>query len=246
MNKNAHAHLADPDLDRLLLQADSLSRGEGPSTHNLDPADPIAAAWSLGLAAKFEQPHAQHVTALTLSIFDQLVDLRGPLANEPPRPWARPRSRLILQLAATLHDIGCSVSYAKHHKHSHAMISASRLPGLSRDELQLVAVIARYHRKSAPKLRHEMYAALSSLDRQLVRTLASILRVGDALDRAHTQCVKAVSVSFAASALVLTAHAENEPHENLRACISKGRMLETIFGVELSVRWGRANAHSRR
>lgn len=237
MNPKPSSNLTGADLDRLVSEANQLAHGHGQPPLSLAGKNPVEAAIAFGQASNFERPHAFHVAALSLSIFDQLVDLRGPLAADPSQLWTKPRSRVLLHLAALLHDVGCAVSYAGHHKHSHAMISASRLPGLSRQELALVAVVARYHRKSPPKLRHEMYAALAAPERELVRHLAGILRVGDALDRAHTQCVTSASVSLAASALVITAHAPTEPTENLEACLAKGRMLESVLGVELAVRW---------
>lgn len=245
MDHRSPTDLAPTDLDQLVSQADHLALGDGPASIVADTADPIAAAWAFGTStwAGFDRPHALRVSTLTLSIFDQLVQLRPPDLDRSPALWTRPRSRLLLHLAAILHDVGCAISYTKHHKHSYAMIASSRLSGLARQELEVVSVVARYHRRSEPKESHAMYAALSGPERELVRALASILRVGDALDRAHTQCVTSVVVSAPASGpglssnLLLTAHADIEPRENIDACLSKGRMLGSVFGVVLSARW---------
>jgi len=96
----------------------------------------------------------------------------------------------LLCCAALLHDIGISVSCARHHKHSARLIRQSSLPALTADEREKVACIARYHRKAVPKPKHQDFAALGEADRQRVRSLSAILRLADGLDRAHENAVE--------------------------------------------------------
>jgi len=121
--------------------------------------------------------HSAQVTALSLSLFDRLSGLHG----------YRGRPRLLLEIAAVLHDIGWSrTRNSGHHKHSRDMILEGNLPGLTERERTLCALVARYHNKAMPdKKRHRAFAELSRQDRELVSWLAAILRVADGLDCNH-------------------------------------------------------------
>jgi exopolyphosphatase/guanosine-5'-triphosphate,3'-diphosphate pyrophosphatase len=109
-------------------------------------------------------------------------------ALEPLHEMGAPE-REMLCCAALLHDIGISVSYRGHHKHSLRLILESDLPALTADERELVANIARYHRKAMPKPKHRAFRLLSEKDQGLARRLAGILRMADGLDRAHENAV---------------------------------------------------------
>ena len=95
------------------------------------------------------------------------------------------RERLLLQVAALLHDIGMYVSLRAHHKHSQYLLAASQIFGLSDDETAIVANIARYHRRGLPQNSHLPYIALDRADRLIVNKLAAILRLANALDAEH-------------------------------------------------------------
>jgi exopolyphosphatase/guanosine-5'-triphosphate,3'-diphosphate pyrophosphatase len=137
------------------------------------------AALALGRRFYFDEPHARQVAKLALALFDQLASLhRLPMAVRP-----------YLEVASLLHDIGNSVSYQKHHRHSEYLIRNADIPGLADRERDLVARIARYHRRSPPDLHHPGMQGLSSGEARTVRKLATILRVADALDRSHAQPV---------------------------------------------------------
>lgn len=101
----------------------------------------------------------------------------------------------LLEAAAILSNVGASVSYSKHHLHSYYMIRNSELVGFSKEDIELVAVAARYHRKGSPKKSHDEYAALSDDHQHDVDLMAGILRIATGLDRSHDQCVRAVSAS---------------------------------------------------
>jgi len=121
--------------------------------------------------------HSAQVTALALSLFDKLAGLHG----------FRGRPRLLLEIAAVLHDIGWSrTKNSGHHKHSRDMILDADLPGLTQRERNLCALIARYHNKALPdRKRHKAFAGLPKQDRGLVAWLAALLRVADGLDCLH-------------------------------------------------------------
>ena len=116
--------------------------------------------------------HSLQVARLAAQLFDQLCPLHH-LGRE---------ERSLLEAAAQLHDTGFLVSHSQHHKHSYYLIRNSELLGFTEDEKELIANIARYHRKSFPEMKHQQFAALSKKDQRTVRILAAILRVADGLE----------------------------------------------------------------
>ena len=135
----------------------------------------IRSALEIGRKYQFDEPHASHVAALSKLLFDAL-------RKEHQLP---PRFETLLTVAALLHDIGLFVSNRSHHKHSMYLILNSDLFGLSARDLQLVALVARYHRRALPRTTHEGYTTLDRETRVAVSKLAAILRVADALDSGH-------------------------------------------------------------
>jgi exopolyphosphatase / guanosine-5'-triphosphate,3'-diphosphate pyrophosphatase len=147
---------------------------------------------------RYAAPHAEQVARLALSLFDQVH-----AAREIPD-----RAREWLEYAALLHDIGDHVGYAGHHRHSHYLIRHGGLRGFDPDEVEAIGLIARYHRRGAPKKSHAEYAALPSAVRNAVRVAAAVLRVAECLDRSHAQVVDAVDLQDRGdgAALVVKAH----------------------------------------
>jgi|CXWL01.1.fsa_nt_gi exopolyphosphatase/guanosine-5'-triphosphate,3'-diphosphate pyrophosphatase len=127
----------------------------------------------------YSADHSQQVVTLALALFDQTRAIHG-LTNRE-REW--------LEYAALMHDIGVHISYQRHHRHSHYLILNGDLRGFDPDEIAVIALIARYHRRGTPKKTHEEYAQLAPTLRPAVRALASILRVAESLDRSHAQVV---------------------------------------------------------
>jgi exopolyphosphatase/guanosine-5'-triphosphate,3'-diphosphate pyrophosphatase len=103
--------------------------------------------------------------------------------------------RVYLEAAALLHEVGLFVSHAQHHRHSYYLIRNAELLGFTENEKEIIANIARYHRKSHPKMRHEGFGKMSSEDRDIVMKLAAILRIADGLDRTHLSAIKSVRCS---------------------------------------------------
>ena len=137
--------------------------------------------------------HSQHVAELALGLFDELDETLG-LPTD---------SRRYLEFAALLANIGVVVSHAKHHLHTYYMVRNSELMGLSDREVELVAQVARYHRKSVPKPEHAEFAALSAADQKIVRSLAALLRVAIGLDRTYDGRVKSVSAKVGADEITI-------------------------------------------
>jgi exopolyphosphatase/guanosine-5'-triphosphate,3'-diphosphate pyrophosphatase len=152
-----------------------------------EPRDgsPVAdAALVLGRRFYFDEGHATQVARLALVLFDALAAVHNlPMAV-----------RAFLEAAALLHDVGNAVSYQKHHRHTQYLIQNADIPGLADRERDLVARIARYHRRSPPELSHAGMEGLTASEARVVRKLATLLRVADALDRSHSQPVGRLSV----------------------------------------------------
>jgi exopolyphosphatase/guanosine-5'-triphosphate,3'-diphosphate pyrophosphatase len=140
--------------------------------------------------------HSAHVAHLALQLFDATASQHG-LGTE---------AREYLEAAALLANVGLAISHSKHHKHSYYMIrNSDRLVGLTDREIELIAQIARYHRKGDPKPSHVEFAALSPDEQDLVRTCAAILRVAIGLDRGHESRVRSVQVEPRGDDLVVQA-----------------------------------------
>jgi len=105
-----------------------------------------------------------------------------------------------------MHDIGTHISYPRHHRHSYYLIKNGDLRGFDPEEIEIVALIARYHRRGAPKKSHEDYARLSAANRRAVRILASILRVAESLDRSHAQAISGIEVRDRDADFLLLVH----------------------------------------
>lgn len=169
-----------------------------------------------------EPKHANRVAALAVSLFDQLESLHE----------LGKRDRLLLELAALLHEVGNFISASGHHRHSYYIISQSPILGVTENELQVVANVARYHRKAPPDSSHEAYAELSSKDQDRVRLLAAILRVADALDHDHRQRVGTVRAKPRGSELRLKVRTRGDVTLDEWSVKDKGDLFEQEFGLK--------------
>jgi exopolyphosphatase/guanosine-5'-triphosphate,3'-diphosphate pyrophosphatase len=191
---------------------------------------------ALSLAAKYhtEPRHARHVADLALAFFDALRTEHR-LSD---------RHRVLLEASALLHEIGGYVSSRSHHKHSMYLILHSDLFGLTHEDLTLVAMTARYHRRAIPKPTHVEYMALSRDDRIAVAKMAALLRVADALDRNHSQQVRNIRIQREEDrVVVLVPEADDLTVERL-AVKEKGDLFEQVFGLAVELREARGAAEN--
>ena len=159
---------------------DLADRGDGSSTEDFE-RQVLASAEALGQRYRFDRAHGRHVAMLADRLFDELRDEHG-LGDA---------QRLLLQVAALLHDVGIYVSLRAHHKHSQYLLAASQIFGLSDDETAIVANIARYHRRRRCRSEtHLPVRGARSRGPLIVNKLAAILRVANALDAEHLQKVR--------------------------------------------------------
>jgi exopolyphosphatase/guanosine-5'-triphosphate,3'-diphosphate pyrophosphatase len=185
----------------------------------------LAGAVSLGRRYLFDEAHGTHVARLAASLFDQLAPLHRLGAAE----------RRVLLAAAVLHDVGIFIGHKKHHKHSLYVISQSEMPEFTPRETELIANLARYHRKGVPAAHHEAFTRLSADDRDRVVKLASLLRIADALDREHLQAVTAVRATAARSRLTLALEGTGDLLLERWALRAKAGLFTEAFGLEVEV-----------
>jgi exopolyphosphatase/guanosine-5'-triphosphate,3'-diphosphate pyrophosphatase len=190
---------------------------EGAIAHKVEH---LQAVRDLGARYRFDREHAEQVTRLSLSLFDQLA---GPLHLDPD-------DRTLLQTAAMLHDVGYYVAYDRHHKHSYHLILHANLPSFTRREMSMAASIARYHTKSLPKRTHESWAALDPPDRLRVRSLAALLRIADGLDRGRGARIERVEVADDGIITRLTVFSSQGLTAELYGVEKKKDLFEEVFG----------------
>jgi exopolyphosphatase/guanosine-5'-triphosphate,3'-diphosphate pyrophosphatase len=138
----------------------------------------------LGERCRYWSEHAQQVARLALNIFDQTRSVHGLLDRE--REW--------LEFGALLHDVGVHISYERHHRHSYYLIKNGDLRGFDPLEIEVIALIARYHRQATPKKSHEGYGDLRGSLRRTVKALSAMVRLAEGLDRSHAQAIDGIDL----------------------------------------------------
>src|SRR5271165_5794226 len=143
----------------------------------------------LNMAAQYrvDEEHTRHVAALALGMFDELARL-GLHDGDP-------RERELLWAASMLHDIGMSIDYDDHHKHSRYLILNSGLPGYSPVETAIIAQAVRYHRKGMP-VAGPMAPLFGEGDAERLDRCAVLLRLAEDLERSRDQLVRSTSVAL--------------------------------------------------
>jgi exopolyphosphatase/guanosine-5'-triphosphate,3'-diphosphate pyrophosphatase len=173
--------------------------------------------------------HAAQVARLATRLFD----LTAPAHN------LGPREREWLEFAALLHDVGYSVHFQRHHKHSLYLISSADLDAFDPREIEIVAHVARYHRGASPRQAHESFAALEEWQRRTVRRLAALLRVANALDRTHAARVVELHASLVKRRrVVVEVLSPFDVSLELDAARHRADLFEEVFGRRLVFRPG--------
>ncbi|MCY4622366.1 MAG: Ppx/GppA phosphatase family protein [bacterium] len=187
----------------------------------------------LALARSYHEDlnHAEHATELALQLFDETQHVHGLDASDSE----------LLEAAGLLHNIGRFVANSAHHRHSYYLIrNSERLAGFTVGELELIALVARYHRKSAPRRRHSRFSALSRSDRHRVRLLAGILRVGIALDRTYRRAVACVHARSSGNTITIDVEAEDGLDVEIEMFSARARssLLADALGSPVEFRMG--------
>ncbi len=177
-------------------------------------------------ALEEEPPHVQHVARLAVHLFDELEDLHGLSDHD----------RLVLEAAACLHDIGWSTSPdgSGHHRESARIIREHGWQHFNRESVEIIALVARYHRKSPPDLEHEEFAALSPAERLRVQQLAALLRIADGLDRGHLQHISHLSAEILPGRIVIHLSSDHPASREIASATRKSDLAHTVFQREIA------------
>jgi len=179
----------------------------------------------LGERCNYWTEHASQVARFAVALFDQTRAIHGLTDRE--REW--------LEYAALLHDIGVHISYERHHKHSYYLIQNGDLRGFEPDEIETIALIARYHRQATPKRRHTGFTQLGRRRRSAIRTLAAILRLAESLDRSHSQPIAGFELHDREDDALLQVHTSGDAELELWAATRHAAAFERLLGKPLRV-----------
>ena len=185
----------------------------------------MASAMQIGRKYLFDEQHGTCVARLAVRLFDET----RPLHN------LNPEHRLLLEVAALLHDVGNFVDTAEHHKHTQYLLTATPVIGLSKSQMAIVANVARYHRKSFPKPQHELYQILSSKERVVVSKLAALLRLADAMDNEHASKMTEFSFEYKKPKVTIRLKGEGDLLLEKWALLKKSPLFEEVFNVKVTI-----------
>jgi len=195
--------------------------------HEADSLDEevLQSAQAIGQKYRTDTVHAEHTRMLAGKLFDQLA-VEHRLGK---------RHRLLLEVAALLHEIGSFVSSRARHKHSCYLIMNSEILGLTQDELVMVANIARYHRRSCPEPSHTDYMSMSRERRMIVSKLAAILRIAVALDVNRTQQIQDFKCRVGNNGLTLLVEGSPDLIMERRSLAEKADLFTDIYGLDVRI-----------
>jgi exopolyphosphatase/guanosine-5'-triphosphate,3'-diphosphate pyrophosphatase len=179
---------------------------------------------ALARRCAWHKTHSEQVARLAMRLFDQTRSLHG---------FGTPERELI-EYAALLHDIGWHIARSGHHKHSMYLIQHGDLKNFSREEIEIIAHIARYHRKTLPKPKHLSYARLPARARKIIDTGAALLRVADGLDRSHCAVVKDLKCRISARDVKCLLQTRSDAQLELWGAARKSKWFEKIFNRPIS------------
>jgi len=185
------------------------------------PEQTIAAAVNLARKYQADEKHGVHTAALARAIFD---------ATKPQHRMGE-RELLLLEVASIVHDIGNFVAARGHHRHTYYLLLNSELFGLSGIDLEIVANVARYHRRGGPQSDHPAYASLPRPARLAVNRLSAILRVADALDKGHNQRLQSSRIAVEGDELRIEVEGGEDLALERMALDQKGGLFEEVFGL---------------
>ncbi len=164
--------------------------------------------------------HGEHVSTLALALFDATRRIHGLGARE--RDW--------LRYGCLLHDVGHHVDYRRHHRHSWYLIKNAALEGFTRNEVEVLAVLGRYHRRGTPRDTDPEWAAIPKGRRGSVLALLALLRVADGLDRGHAQEVEAIAVRVGRKAVEVRLEGRGDLSLDAWAAEEKAGLLAMVLG----------------
>jgi exopolyphosphatase/pppGpp-phosphohydrolase len=176
----------------------------------------------------YEIQHSEQVMQLAGRLFDLLEPVHGISADQ----------KRLLTAAALLHDIGWSQGQKEHHKAAMDMILSDKTMPLEPQDRNLIALIARYHRKALPQESHPVYGQLPAQQRRMVGVLGGILRLADGLDRSHTSAVQRLEVEIHSDFISVLCYGTQSIGQEIQWGQKKADLLEQSIKAKIRVTEG--------
>lgn len=202
----------------LLTMAQQVAARSGAAT-DVSPDDRRAAVEKFADRCGVDLVHARQAARIAGLLVEQLAEPLGMSVDD----------RSLIESAAILANVGYLINFDKHHKHSYHLILNSELIGFERQELLLLANVARYHRGAPPKKKHPGFAELSLEDQDRVSKMAALLRLALALDRTHQQQVQDIRCQVKDKRVEVAVKASGDAEVDLWAARRKVDLFERVF-----------------
>jgi exopolyphosphatase/guanosine-5'-triphosphate,3'-diphosphate pyrophosphatase len=210
--------------EAVLLELAETAREEQQRAEGAHDKALLTAARAFANRVDHDTTHGEHVRQIARALFHQLRDVHGVPDDKG----------VLLEVAALLHDVGEVVNPRGHHKHSEYMIREGRIPGLDDTAREMVAVMARVHRKDAARARELIANAnLSKELRTHLRRMAGILRIADGLDTEHRSRVEQVVATRMGEAICLDLVVRDGPSRDDARLLRKADLLKEELGLDV-------------
>ncbi len=197
----------------------------GPGEHPLRREQVWASAIQIGRKYQYDEQHGQLIARLATRLFDETRQVHQ-LDDE---------SRLLLEVAALLHDIGHFIHTVDHDKHGYYLLNANYLIGLNERQQSMIANIVRYHRKSSPGFDDPTVRPLANKDRLIASRLIALLRLADAMDASHTGRVRDLYVKEKKNSVHLKLLGDGDLMLEKWALTKRKGLFAESFGVRLEI-----------
>jgi len=212
--------------EAVLLELAETAREEQQRAEGAHDKALLTAARAFANRVDHDTTHGEHVRHIARALFHQLRDVHG-LTDD---------KGVLLEVAALLHDVGEVVNPRGHHKHSEYMIRWARIPGLDDTSREMVAMMARAHRKDAARARELISNAnLTKEQRAQLRRLTGILRIADGLDTEHRSRVEQVVATRMGDAICLDLVVRDGPSRDDARLMRKADLLKEELGLDVRV-----------
>jgi exopolyphosphatase/guanosine-5'-triphosphate,3'-diphosphate pyrophosphatase len=210
----------------VLIELGETAREEQAKAEGAHDKALLTAVRSFANRVDHDTTHGEHVRKLSRALFQQLRDV-----HQVPEDRG-----VLLEVAALLHDVGEVVNQRGHHKHSEYMIRWGRIPGLDDTGREMVALMARCHRKDAARAKKIIDE--SQLPKELrghCRKMSALLRIADSLDSEHRSRVEQVVCTRMGDAIVLDLVVRDGPQRDDTSLVRKADLFREELGLELRV-----------
>lgn len=210
----------DGIITEMLLQNESDEYNKGFWKNTVISARAIAKRYD------YDEEHVIYVEKYALKIFDKIKKIHGLGSKE----------RLLLQVAAIMHDIGKYINIKSHYIYSYEIIRGSEVVGLDMKDMELVANIAMYHSTIIPSIQDSNYSRLMRKERMVVSKLSAILRIAEALDKGHIKKFDDIDLKVKDNTLIVGISTLKNTQVEEWSFSSKSQFFQEVFGMSTVIK----------